>query len=123
MHIYGAHSSFWLLFYIWTSFGRYKAVWATSFGSEVDKGVILGVEGSNCDFGFFRATGGPLCNSKMSKNGHFCSFLLIFTVLDLSRPLEGRFGCYILVGARYGLPGGGKRVKWSRWGPCAAKNL
>ena len=89
----------------------------------MDKGVILGVEGSNCDFGFFRATGGPLCNSKMSKNGHFCSFLLIFTVLDLSRPLEGRFGCYILVGARYGLPGGGKRVKWSRWGPCAAKNL
>ena len=89
-----------------TYFGRQKAVWVTSFGSDVGKGAILGVEGSNCDFGYFRTAGGPLCKIfKLEK----WPFLLIFTVfcqkkqrVSVCESFLGRFGPYFRVTA----PGG-----------------
>ena len=49
-------------------------------------------------------------------------FRLIFTIFDLSRPLEGRLAHYLRVRARYGCRGvcGGVGLAW--WAPCAARN-
>ena len=69
--------------------------------------------GSNSNFGFFPGHCAAVTFPILVQND---LFRLIFTIFDLSRPLEGRLAHYLRVRARYGCRGvcGGVGLAW--WG-------